>query len=340
MAWFEKITEESDVILGTKVTLSRNIKGFPFPVKMSLGDKENAMGMIRQASGGMNLSFIRNDEMDDNARKDLYEQYFIGKPFGDGTDKNGILKSGRNEGLAVLINDNDHLTIMSFEAGSDVREAFGKASEVAVLFEKSMDIAFSDKFGFLTSDVRNIGTGARIYFFVSLPGIEMTKGAVAVLSQRVSKYEWQVSPCINAAGGREGGLYVLSNIATLGITEEDLVRRAEMIAKDVIMLERSCRDNIYKKKKTIVDDQYYRAYAILKYARRLESTESLGLLNWLRLGYGRIEDDETNIDEKKINLLTHKIRRDFADYDDRRLKAPERAAQRAKMVREVLKGDD
>ena len=49
--WYENEGNNKDVILSTKIILSRNIKGFPFPPKMSDADRENVLGMIRQAAG-------------------------------------------------------------------------------------------------------------------------------------------------------------------------------------------------------------------------------------------------------------------------------------------------
>ena len=58
--WYEKSGKDADVVLSTQVSIMRNIKGFQFPSKMSDADRENAMGMMRQASGNMGFNFIRS----------------------------------------------------------------------------------------------------------------------------------------------------------------------------------------------------------------------------------------------------------------------------------------
>ena len=74
--WYENDGKNMDVVLSTKIILNRNIKGFPFPPKMSDSDRENVLGMVRQAAGSMDLNFVRTDELDDAAKADLYNQFF------------------------------------------------------------------------------------------------------------------------------------------------------------------------------------------------------------------------------------------------------------------------
>ena len=76
--WYEEKGQNTDVVLSTKVVINRNIKGFPFPVKMSDADRENVLGMVRQAAGPIGLNFVRTDELDDTAKQDLYERFSQG----------------------------------------------------------------------------------------------------------------------------------------------------------------------------------------------------------------------------------------------------------------------
>ena len=66
--WYENEGMNMDTVLSTKVIINRNIKGFPFPPKMSDADKENVLGMVRQAAGSMGLNFVRTDELDEAAK--------------------------------------------------------------------------------------------------------------------------------------------------------------------------------------------------------------------------------------------------------------------------------
>ena len=337
--WYELPGKDIDVVLSSKVTIVRNIKGFAFPAKMSDADRENAMGMIRQAGGNMGFNFIRCEEMDDAAKEDIFNQYYCKYDFVNSDSKTAFLL-GKKEGLGVLLGDKEHISIVSFTSGDDVTAAYKAAEEVAENFEKEMEIAYSDKLGFLTSDIRYIGTGLTISFLVCLPGIEKTSGALAILSKRAEKYDWQIRPILQCDGNKEPGMFEIKSIATLGVSESDMVTRAQKVIADAVKLERSCRSNIYKKKTLIVEDQFYRSYALLRYARRIEASEVILLLSWLRMGLGRINESEVDLDWDTLNMLTHKIRRDYSAVDSRGRKNTGAAVERADKIRKALKKDN
>ena len=335
--WYEKEGNNMDVVLSTKIVLNRNIKGFPFPPKMSDADRENVLGMARQAAGTMGLNFVRTDELDDTAKADLYNQFYAGYAFLNSNAKTGYLMS-KTEGLGVIINNTDHISIVSMVPGTDVVTAYKRADDLAVQFEKSMDIAYTDKFGFLTSQIKSVGTGMQLMMTLALPGIEKTEGAVQVLAKRVEKYDWQMIPMTHSDGIRESGIYVLTNVATLGITEQELIDKTKKVQEDIIKLENSCRKNICTKKKGVVEDQYYRAYATLSYCRRIETAEALTLINWLRLGQNYIDTSDADLDWNKINKLTQKVRRNYSDSAVKGVRPKDRASARAAFIRDIMKG--
>ena len=335
--WYENEGMNMDTVLSTKVIINRNIKGFPFPPKMSDADKENVLGMVRQAAGSMGLNFVRTDELDEAAKADLYDQFFAGLAFLNSDAKTGYLIS-KTEGLGVIVNSTDHISIVSMVPGSDVVTAYKRADELASKFEQTMDIAYTDKFGFLTSQIKYVGTGMQIIRTLAIPGIEKTEGAVQILSRRIEKYDWQLIPMTHHDGIRENGIYILTSIATLGITEQEIIDRAQKVEADIVKLESQCRKNICSKKKAIVEDQYYRSYAILRYCRRIETAEALTLINWIRLGQDRFDTSEADIDWAKINKLTQRVRRNYQDTAAKGTRPKDRASKRAALIREIITG--
>ena len=336
--WYENEGNNKETVLQTKVVINRNIKGFPFPPKMSDADRENVLGMVRQAAGSMGLVFVRTDELDDTAKADLFEQFFAGYSFLNNDAKTGFMLS-KTEGLGVIINSTDHICIVSMVPGSDIETAYKRADELAVKFEQNMDIAYTDKFGFLTSQIKLVGTGMQILMTLAIPGIEKTEGAVQVVVNRAEKYDWQLIPITHPDGTRENGIFVLNNVATLGVTEQDIIDRAKKVQGDIVKLETTCRKNICQKKKLIVEDQYYRSYALLRYARRIDTSEALTYINWLRLGQDQINKGDIEIDWQKINKLTQKVRRNYQDSGDKTVRRPkDRSAARAALIREIING--
>lgn len=337
--WFEDHKENSEVILATRVNISRNIKGFSFPVKMSQDEKENVIGMARQVASELELPFIRTDELDDSAKADLFNKYYADISFMAEDAKTAAIL-GKKDGVCVQVNYKDHITVESLTAGSDIRSAYRDAEDLAVEFEKRMPIAFSEKRGFLTSDIRNVGTGAQISSLIMIPGIMKTTGALSVLSKRLEKFEWNIKPLIQGNDVRINSVYIITNMVTLGVDEKELLDRTESVLNDVTKLERSCRASICKKKSAIVEDQYYKSYGVLRYGRRLELPEALLHINWLMLGADYVKDDEVSLSWEQIHKLVHSVLRRYEEITAKGRKTITVPRERAERVREIVKGDE
>ncbi len=330
--WYEKQGNNTDVVLSSKVVISRNIKGFPFPVMMSVADKENVLGMIRQASGKLDMNFIRCDELSEDAKEDMFKNYYAEAKFLNEAEGAGFL-IGKEEGTAVVVNNRNHIEIESIMSGSDVYSCYKKADKIATTLESEMEIAFSERLGFLTSDISNVGMGVQIINTFAIPAIEKTVGAIQVLGKRLESYDWQIIPVGNVKGT---GLYITVNSVMLGIDEEELLKRASLVLKDVISLERSCRKNICKRKPGIVEDQFCRSYALLKYARRMEIPEALEHINWLRVGRDNIRQNDVEVDWNSINKMTHIVRRNYKEAISKNGRSPMFSQARCEGIRSIL----
>ncbi|MBR6484872.1 MAG: hypothetical protein IKT14_07600, partial [Clostridiales bacterium] len=171
--------------------------------------------------------------------------------------------------------------------------------------------------------------------------IDHVKGDTSVIkTHQIEKYEWNIKSLIQGGDVRTNSFFAISNNATLGIDENDLLERAENVLKDVIKLEKSCRSSICAKKAAIVEDQYYKAYGVLRYARRLEIPESLMHINWIILATDNIKDSEVELTWSQIHLLVHNIIRRYEEIASRGKRPVATPRKRAERVREILKGDE
>ena len=338
--WSDKPGKDSDIVILTRTAITRNIKGFPFCSKMIASDKDNVINLVSNAAESSDMKFLRLDQIGDEVRNDLYEKFMIAEStFFDGQNR-GVLFN-EEEGTNIIINCDEHIMVNCYANGSSIASTYEKAEAIACQLEKKLDIAYSDKYGFLTADIRNMGTGIKIYSVVSIPGIEKTSEAMATLVRRLGKYDWKISPFKLPSGEKASGIYILYNLATLGINEQELITRAKSVIEDVIKLERTCRINICKRKKNIVEDQYYRAFALLRYARRIENQEAFAHLNWIRLGFGNIEDTENiNLSWKKINSLALRMLRNSKTAKKNGAVALSSTEENSSTIRSLLKGDE
>src|SRR5439155_1383096 len=83
-----------------------------------------------------------------------------------------------------------------------------------------------------------------------------------------------------------GNFFQLSNQTTLGKTEDELLDHLGKIVRQVIEYEEQARDVLLRTAPDEVADKTWRAYGLLKYARKLTFEETMNLLSGVRLGVG------------------------------------------------------
>ena len=338
--WFDKHGNDEDVVLSSTAVIYRNIKGFPFASKMSTADKENILGMVKQAVADTDQVFIRGTELDENMTRTLFDQRLLAARFLDERDTNAVILDKNDEGFTTIVNGNEHLVIRKSVSGSAITEAYKGAESFAVEMEKKLDIAFTEKLGFLTSGISSIGTGMFIGASIVIPGVETTVGAMSALTKRLEKYDWVIRPAFKSDKGGTGGIYSINGMATLGVDEKEIIDRAVRVINDVVKFERSCRLNIYKKKSGIVQDQFYKSYGVLRYARRLDRNEAAEYMGRIRLGMEKFVTEDIDIDYKKVNHICNMLISDYDEAESKGKKAFTVSKLRAEKIRKTLKGDD
>jgi protein arginine kinase len=82
----------------------------------------------------------------------------------------------------------------------------------------------------------------------------------------------------------EGDLFMLTNLATLGVSEEEILFHLRHAASDIIAQERAARESLLMRESKRLEDRVWRAVGIAQNARVIGFTESVGLWSSLRLG--------------------------------------------------------
>ena len=269
--WYEKYGKEQDVVLSTKAFIVRNIKGYNFPDKMSDSDFDSLEDKIDEA-------------VDKTVTGNIWSANALGS--GDSTDSSlltpesqlfginmGILRHPEHKriyynddaGLSVVVGSGEHLTIRAMSAGYDP-SVYSKAESIAVNLERKLDMAYSDKYGFLTSNLKLTGTGFKMLYTVAIPAISKSNGALTTLRQRVGQYYWDIYPFAEQGELGNSGVYIITNVSTMGVSEDEIIKRGEKLLSDIIQFERALREKVATKNKVQTSDMYGRAYGLLRYA--------------------------------------------------------------------------
>ena len=71
--WFEDAGKESDIVLSTRIRFARNLKGIPYPKKMTAEDAKKVINLVEAALEEMNYTFTKYDmlSLDANEKEKL-----------------------------------------------------------------------------------------------------------------------------------------------------------------------------------------------------------------------------------------------------------------------------
>ncbi len=330
--WYRDFGPEGDVVLSTRIRFARNIKDYPFPFKLDSEKKKELNFKIRDVvlSNNENMSFIDMEDVPAYQTVSLAERHLISPEFA-GPAKSRALLLSDNEDVSVMLEEEDHLRIQAMAAGLELEKAYEKAEEIEKTVGEHLNYAFDERIGFLTQCPTNLGTGMRASVMLHLPALTK-QGLISRLSSTVSKLGLVIRGAYGEGSQPGGDIYQISNQITLGISEKEAIYNLDSIVKQIISQERNARKELLSNEDYL--DSIYRAYGILKYARKLTSSEFMKLVSLVRLAAA---EKIIDIDIEKINAMIPDMQpatvnvRNSAQFD-----AEERDKQRAKEVREIL----
>lgn len=342
--WYEKTGKNQDVVLSTKVVITRNVRGYNFPCKMNGDECRQLLDQVDQVIDKNKLGNTWSGtrlpvpgKEDNNVITP--ESQLFGRRLNvlKDADRKAIYYSD-DAGLSVTVNQDEHLTIRAMRAGHDPA-VYNMADSLAASLERKLDIAYSERHGFLTSDIKLAGTGTVILYTVAIPAIVKSNGGLNMLRQRVNQYYWTIYPFDEQGQYASSNVYIISNISTRGVSGEEVLRRGEMLISDIIQLERGCREQFATRRNNEVSDLYGRSYGLLRYAKSVGPREALDALGWMRL-YKEYDDaPEFEISWEKLNKLTQDICWEAERFSSK-AKAGELNKIRANKIKTILKGDE
>ncbi|MBR2951858.1 MAG: hypothetical protein IKC43_02665 [Clostridia bacterium] len=283
MFWYEKKAEGKDVCVSTRVRLARNLKDFPFKARLT---DEKAAEIVNK------LFDIYNDQenytvttMQDIGRIDaesLAERHYISRDFAKSTSPRLLVRDDSRD-IAIMVGEEDHLRIQCIKNGYALEEAFRATMEEEAFLDSRLDFAFSESLGYLTHCPTNLGTALRISVMMHLPALTAA-GRMEALTQQLQKIGVTVRGLYGEGSRADAALYQISNQVTMGITEEETLRKMSKIIGQIADTERAMRTSYDEETSEKLLDRAQRSEGILRTARLVSSSEFLSLYNAARLG--------------------------------------------------------
>lgn len=315
-AWLCQRGDDHDVVVSTRIRLARNLAGLPFNARANQEQRRAVIELVRGAIERSELPGARGvppqitwSELHRLAPLDrtlLMERHLISKehaklPNDGSAGPRAVAISMPDEGLSIMVNEEDHLRMQVLGGGRSLESAWARADAVDDQLEAALDYAYSPRFGYLTACPTNVGCGVRMSVMLHLPGLRLT-GELEKVKRAARDMTLAVRGFYGEGSDAVGDLFQISNQTTLGKAEGDILRELDkQILPEVIEYERASRRLLIERRTKMLEDQVFRALGTLRYARLLAPEEALTTLSMVRLGVltGLIAD----LDEVQVTQL-------------------------------------
>ena len=284
--WLRGSGPESDIVMSSRIRLARNLADYPFIRRCTDIDRANIESTVRERlvrePRDQMLSFINVAELDELDRQFLVERQLISREHAS-SDGARAVAIDEQEGMSMMVNEEDHLRIQVMKSGLDLAGAWAHINRIDDFVESRVTYAFHPNLGYLTACPTNVGTGMRVSVLVHLPALVITQQIEKVF-RSLQKINLVVRGLYGEGTQAMGDFYQVSNQITLGKTEQDLIDQVGDIIPVVIQYERKARDFLINEKQNDLFDQVSRAYGTLQNAQQISSEETMFLLSRVRMG--------------------------------------------------------
>jgi protein arginine kinase len=337
--WLKGSGAYGNIVMSSRIRLARNLAQRPFPNKARKKDLQEILTLVEEAVSKINLfkdtMTFHINELDNVDRQFLIERHLMSHEHATNPDGKALIVS-KEEVLAVMVNEEDHLRIQVMQSGLTLTESWDVATAIDDALSKKLSFAYSPQWGYLTSCPTNTGTAMRGSVMLHLPALVMTKQINKVLTA-ISKLSFASRGFYGEGTQASGNFYQISNQVSLGHSEVDVIQNIVGLIRQIIEQEEQARQALLLQNRPMLEDKIFRSYGILRTAHIITSQETVELLSMLRLGVDlQIVKD---VDRKAINDLFIMIQpAHLQKLEGKKLSASERDIKRASLIREKIGG--
>lgn len=283
-SWMQ--TSTNPVFLASRIELRRNFGATLFPDKAAIAEKEKVVQEVFWALDSFFEDLGRKVSLYFLPERDEPEINFLKKK---GLISPADVKEGEavvlddSEEYAVEINRGDHITIRITRGGLHAEDVARVGSLLDAYLSKKLQLAYSKKYGYLTSSLNEVGTGMRLILVGCFPALVFSDRVDELLNLAKNGNKVMVRK-VEQFG--PANIFHIFNKCTLGISDDDIAGAVELAAQDAEKIEMGAREMLLKKEGQKLDDRIWKSYGFLEYARLLTYREALYHIATLRMAYG------------------------------------------------------
>jgi protein arginine kinase len=277
---------KSAIVLMTRIRLARNLANLPFPGwakepqrRQILATCLQAVSALPQMKRGLAVAI---EDLSELEKQVLVERHLISRELAHGKGAAGLVVS-RDQSVAVMINEEDHLRIQVLRSGFQFKKVWNTINTLDSDLEEHLDFAFSAQLGYLTACPTNLGTAIRASSMMHLPALVIS-GQMEKVVRAVNQLGMAVRGLFGEGSDASGSIFQISNQTTLGESEEEIIKHLTGVLNTIIEQEMNAREKLLEAEPNKLFDKIGRAYGILQNGYLLNSGEAMNLLSLIRLG--------------------------------------------------------
>jgi len=332
--------DKNTIWLSSSLILLRNLNRYNFPPKQKEPEGKSSLSLVQQALlGSSSLKtplFLPADQTSALDKELLYEHYLCHDSFQNATASQGFVVDQSGEFLAIL-NFENHIQLQIIDKNGEIEGAWNRLSVLESELAKNLELAYSPKFGYLTADASQCGTGLLVFAYLHLPALSHTKQLQEVLQKQLEE-EVHAMGLEGAMDDLVGDIVVLRNPFTLGLNEESILHSLQNSALKLMAAEKTLRSGLKEKGSSELKDQVGRAFGLLVHSYQLQTKEAMNSLSLLKLGadLGWIE----GISQGRLSELFFQCRRAHLSRSlgEKAVDSQEIPRKRAEFIQKALEG--
>lgn len=328
--------QNNSIVIASKVKILRNIKGIKFTKLLNKDEFNNLSSLVLEHLKDIDILnkcyVVRLKDHEEKMINYYKENFGLIKEFKN--KDNVILVMNKNGEFKILLNEEEHIGIECTNSGLSLREVYSKVDKLDDLIEEKINYSFDSDLGYLTSNIKNLGTTLRAKVFIHLPLLS-SKKLIRIIKNDLKEEGIDLKSIYNLGNKDIGHIYELSNMQTLGMSEKDILDSLISITNKLILREKNQRDNLSEDEYIELKDNILRALGILRNTYSIDNDEALKYLSYVRLGVelGVIED----VNLKSVNSAMIEIQPVIINNSSsKKTDTKSLKIERAKIIRNAL----
>lgn len=328
-------------VISSRIRLARNVSGLPFP-KCGEVEFDEYLDIIKGAALATENLFDVNiyfmEKLSKEQRIALVERHIISMPLANNLATGAVILEKDSNSMSIMLNEEDHIREQCVVDGFNLEYAYQRISDYDDSLSKVLNIAYDGELGYLTACPTNVGTGMRASCMVFLPALKRLNAIDDTLEKFKKVYNLTIRGVYGENTGSFCDMYQVSNEATLGYSEDEIIKNVKNAVLDICYCERVAMQRLIETSSTKILDDISRSYAILSGgAYSLTEEELMDLIVNVKMGL-ILEVIPKELDVRVLDKLAQYVSPSTYEISNPGSTKEEQSILRAELVKKVFLG--